>query len=68
MPMHSFGVFEPEAIAEMSEALEAAFEELQETGEPEMVREIIARRIIAAAKFGERDRARLLAAALHKPD
>jgi hypothetical protein len=68
MPMHLFGVFGPEAIAEMSEALDAAFEELRETGEPEIVREIIAGRIIAAARFGERDPARLLAAALRRPE
>jgi hypothetical protein len=41
---------------------------VQDTGEPEVVREIIATRIIAAAKFGERDPARLLAAALRRPD
>ena len=52
----------------MSEILEAAVEELQETGQPEVVREIIAGRIIAAAKFGERDPARLLEAALRKPE
>jgi hypothetical protein len=34
--MHSFVVFGPEAIAEMSEALDAAFEELQDTGEPDV--------------------------------
>jgi hypothetical protein len=66
--MHSFGVFGPEAIAQMSEALDAAFEELQDTGEPEVVREIIAGRIIAAAKFGECHPARLLAAALRRPE
>lgn len=50
----------------MSEALDVAFEELQKTGEPEVVREIIAGRIIAAAKFVERDPTRLLAAALRR--
>jgi hypothetical protein len=64
MPMRSFGGFDPEAIAEMTEALDAAFEELQDTGEPDVVRERIANRIIAAAKLGERDPARLLEAAL----
>jgi hypothetical protein len=43
-------------------------EELQETGEPEVVREIIAGRIIAAARFGERDPARLLEATLRRPE
>jgi hypothetical protein len=67
MPIHSFklpGVFEPEAVAAMSEAFEAAFEVLQDAGQPEVMREIIAKRIIAAATFGERDPIRLRAAAL----
>jgi hypothetical protein len=37
--MDSFGAFGPEAIAEMGEILDAAFEKLQDTGEPEVVRE-----------------------------
>jgi hypothetical protein len=53
MPMRSFGAFGPEAIAEMSKALEAACEELGDTGRPEAVREIVALRIIAAARLGE---------------
>jgi hypothetical protein len=68
MPMRSFGVFGPEIIAKMAAALDAAYKELQGTGEPEVVRERIASRIIAAAKFGERDPARLLEAALRRPD
>jgi hypothetical protein len=63
MRMCSFGVFEPEAIAEMAAVLDAAFGELQDTGEPDVVRERIATRIIAAAKAGERDPVRLLEAA-----
>jgi hypothetical protein len=71
MPIRSFvqpGAFDPEAIAPMSEVLEAALKALQGTGEPEVVRERIAIRIIAAAKLGERDPARLLEAALRKRD
>jgi hypothetical protein len=52
----------------MSEAFEAALKDLQDTGQPEVVREAIALRIIAAARFGERDPVRLRAAALRKPD
>jgi hypothetical protein len=59
------GAFEPEAIAVMSEAFEAAIKELQDTRD--VMREIIAGRIIAAATLGERDPARLLAAALDRP-
>jgi hypothetical protein len=68
MTMGSFGVFGPEAIAEMGKILDAAFEKLQDTGEPDVVRERIAMRIMAAAKFGERDPARLLQAALRRSD
>ena len=66
---HSFigpGAFGPEAIAKMSEALEAACEELGDTGRPEALREIVALRIIAAARLGERDPVRLREAALRK--
>jgi hypothetical protein len=59
------GAFEPEAIAAMSEAYEAALKELQDTGD--VMREVIAGRIIAAARLGERDPTRLLAAALARP-
>jgi hypothetical protein len=52
----------------MGEILNAAFEKLQGSGEPDVVREGIAARIIAAARFGERDPARLLEAALRRPD
>lgn len=67
MPIHSFiqpGAFEPEMIAAMTEALEAALDELREAGRFEVVPEAIAGRIIAAARFGERDPARLREAAL----
>jgi hypothetical protein len=40
--MRSLGAFGPEAIAEMSEALEAACEELGDNVQPEAVREIVA--------------------------
>lgn len=56
--------FEPEVTALMSEAFEAACEVLHDVGKTEGVREIIAGRIIAAARFGERDPVCLRAAAL----
>ena len=71
MPIRSFiqpGAFDPEAIAAMSEALAAALKEPEGIGEPDVVRERIATRIIAAARLGERDPARLLEAALRKPE
>jgi hypothetical protein len=67
MPIRSFigpGAFDPEAIAVMSEAFEAALKALHDTGQPNVVREVIAGRIIAAAKLGERDPVRLRTAAL----
>jgi hypothetical protein len=68
MPMRLFGAFGPEAVAVMTEVLDAAYKELQDTGERDIVRERIAMRIMAAAKLGERDPARLLAAALRGQD
>jgi hypothetical protein len=71
MPIDSFvqpGAFGPEAIAAMSEALEAACEELGDTDRPQAVREIVALRIIAAAKLGECDPTRLREAALRERD
>jgi len=70
MPIHSFmqpGAFEPEAIAAMSEAFEAALQELQDAGQRDVSREVIAGRIIAAARLGERDPVRLREAALRRP-
>jgi hypothetical protein len=58
------GAFEPEAIAAMSEVFEAACEVLRDAGPPEVVCEIVAGRIIAAARFGQRDQAHLRVAAL----
>jgi hypothetical protein len=58
------GVFGPEAIASMSAAYEAAIEELHDTGQPQIVLEILSARIIAAADTGERDPVRLRNAAL----
>ena len=68
MPIRSLlnpGVFfEPEVIALMSEAFEAACKVLRDVGKHKVVREVIARRIMAAASLGERDPVRLRAAAL----
>jgi hypothetical protein len=44
--------------------LTLAFKALDEMGQPRLVREVIAERIIAAARLGERDPARLVEAAL----
>jgi hypothetical protein len=57
---------DPEAIAAMTEAFDAAREKLGDINQPEVAREVIAGRIIAVARLGERDPARLLEAALSK--
>jgi hypothetical protein len=67
MPIRTFtqpGAFDPEAIAAMTEAFDAACEKLGDIDQVEVAREVIAGRIIAAARLGERDPARLLEAAL----
>ena len=68
MPIRSslnHGVFfEPDVITLMGEALEAACKALDDSDRQVETREIIARRIIAAARFGERDPVRLRTAAL----
>ena len=58
------GAFEPEAIAAMGEAFKAACKELRDAGERELVRKLIAKRIVAAARRGELDPVRLRAIAL----
>jgi hypothetical protein len=68
MPLRSLGGFDPEQIAEMTKILDDACKELQGTGEPDVVRERIAMRIMAAAKVGERDPVRLLEAALRQSE
>jgi len=57
-------VFDPHAIAVMGEAFDAACKELHDTGQPEIVREVIAERIIELATTGELNPARLRKAAL----
>lgn len=49
------GVFDDHATKVMGEAFDAARKELYDTGQPDLVYEVIAKRIIEAAKSGERD-------------
>jgi hypothetical protein len=56
--------FTPEAIDLLSRAYDMAIESLHDVGQPEVVREVIAKRIIEAAKQGHHDPAALCAAAL----
>ena len=67
MPIDSsikHGVFGPEATAAMGEAFDAACKELRDVGQLQMVRKVVAQRIIAAARRGELDAVRLRTAAL----
>jgi hypothetical protein len=64
MPIRPGVFFEPEVIGLMGEALETACKLLPDASQHEIVREVMARRIIAAASIGERDPVRLRAAAL----
>lgn len=56
--------FDDEATRLLGEAFDAACKDLHDTGQPALVREVIAKRIIEAAKKGERDPARLRNAGL----
>jgi hypothetical protein len=56
--------FDDQALAAMDAAFEAACKALDDTGQPYIVRKIIAERIIEAARRGERDPVRLVKAAL----
>jgi hypothetical protein len=58
------GVFDDAATKVMGEAFDAACKALHDTGQPHVVYEVMARRIIAAARTGERDVTRLREAAL----
>jgi hypothetical protein len=64
MPIRPGVFFEPEVIGLMGEALETACKLLPGASQHEIVREVMARRIIAAASTGERDPVRLRAVAL----
>jgi hypothetical protein len=56
--------FDPETVKGLCSAYDKARASLHDTGQPHIVNEVIARRIIALAKQGERDPDRLCAAAL----
>jgi hypothetical protein len=56
--------FDPETVRTLCDAYEKARKSLHDTGQPRIVSEIIAQRIIALARQGERDSDRLCAGAL----
>ncbi|MGO9702545.1 MAG: hypothetical protein ACLPX7_25170 [Xanthobacteraceae bacterium] len=58
------GVFDDATTRIMGEAFDEACKELHDTGQQAVVREAMAKRIVAAARRGERDVTRLRNAAL----
>lgn len=56
--------YDPETVRALCTAYDRAKKELHDTGQPEIVREILAQRILDLAANGERDPARLCAGAL----
>jgi hypothetical protein len=58
------GVFDDGATRIMGEAFDAARAAFDDTGQPDVVQEVMARRIITAARNGERKLAKLRDAAL----
>ena len=64
VPFFQGSGFDPETTKAMGEAFDAACKALQDPEQPELVKEIMAKRIIEAAKNGERDPHRLCAKAL----
>jgi hypothetical protein len=64
VPFVPRGVFDDAATQLMGQAFDAACDALHDTGQPPVVHEVMARRIIVAARSGERDVGKLCAAAL----
>ncbi len=56
--------FDPDTVKALCDAYEKARKSLHDTGQPSIVREVIAARLISLAKQGERDADRLCEQAL----
>lgn len=56
--------FDPEVVSVLGKAYDMAVAALNDIGQPQVVREVLAKRIIKAAQKGERDPAALCAIAL----
>ena len=59
LPFFQDVAFDPDLTHAMGEAFERACRSLRDVGQPDIVKEVIARRIIEVAKTGERDPERL---------
>ena len=58
MPIRPFlkdATFDPEHVKAMGQAFDSIIRELRDRGKSRVVREVIAERIVAIAKTGERD-------------
>jgi hypothetical protein len=64
LPFFRGAAFNYDATQAMGEAFDRACHALHDIGQPDLVREIIARRIIEVARNGERDPGELCARAL----
>ena len=64
LPFVPRGVFDDATTRIMGEAFDLACKELHDTGQSAAVQEVMAKRIVAAARKGERDVTRLRNAAL----
>jgi hypothetical protein len=64
LPFIRGGAFDYDATRAMTEAFDRACHSLHDLGQPDLVREIVARRIIEVARRGERDPDELCARAL----
>jgi hypothetical protein len=60
------GAFDHEATAAMAEAYDAACQSIDDWGQPDIIKETIAQRIIEVAEKGERDPGRLCERALRR--
>jgi hypothetical protein len=56
--------FDPETVKALCDAYDRACQSLHDAGQPDVVHEVIAQRIISLAKQGERDPDKLCAGAL----
>jgi hypothetical protein len=56
--------FDPDTLQALCQAYDKTLAQLRDTGQPRIVKEVIAERIIALAKTGERNPDRLCAEAL----
>jgi tartrate dehydratase beta subunit/fumarate hydratase class I family protein len=54
-----YEAFEPETTLAMGEAFDEVCKHLNDRGQPKVVRDVIAKQIIEAAKHGERNPAKL---------